>query len=223
MSHTWTCQGRTGFPIHLCNFNEYKVHTVQYIQACCTYAVQTFAIFLLYCLLFAFQIPFPLSGPFLILHPVLFISSFLPPCAVYCCISTSSDSIFKHWGHPGAAQRGAGRSGVEPAAGASSSACSGTRVAAVRKCRTRSPKTHAHTHSTQVLPSVTWNFSPLVHVDISCFVYIFPNRVDSGSLSSASPIFAPPRASLVLHHPRLLFPSDWTPGAPGNKQRRLCI
>lgn len=174
--------------------------------------------FLLYCLLFTFQILFPLSGPFLLLHPVLFISSFLPPCAVYCCISSSSGSIFKHWGHPGAAQRGSGPSGVQPAAGASSPACSGTRVAAVRKC-TFPWNTHTHT---QVLRSLSWKFSPLVHVDISCCASIFP-RGDSGSLSSASPVFAPPRAPLVLHHPRLLFPSDWTPGAPGSKQRRLCI
>lgn len=43
------------------------------------------------------------------------------------------DSVFKYWGHPGVAQRGAVCGGVQSAAGSPSPACTGTRVPAVCK------------------------------------------------------------------------------------------
>lgn len=80
----------------------------------------------------------PFLSPFLVLFSssILLSSSalsFLPLHAIVFASPLCSDSVFKYWGHPGAAQRGAVCRGDQPSAWASSPAGSGTRVPSVCK------------------------------------------------------------------------------------------
>lgn len=79
----------------------------------------------------------------LFLPPCLFISSFLCIPSLY-IITLFLDSVFKYWGHPGAAQRSVVCSGGQSAARTSPSSCTGARVPAVCKCMT-----HTETHIKQ--------------------------------------------------------------------------
>lgn len=112
--------------------------------------------FLPFLVLFSSSILSSLSLPSFLRVPFIFAS---PLC---------SDSVFKYRGHPGAAQRGAVCSGVKPTARASSSACCGTRVASVRKYRTRSPTTQTHGcisfSSETPLPSRTWTLAVILRL-----------------------------------------------------------